>query len=129
MSAGTIGRSGAPADGHDGTWTESEQDGLLTARLTTIVENRSVIEQVKGMLMFIYGIDADAAFEILRAQSQQHNVKLRVIAEQLSKDLVELSQSKSSLQRLKSDGVLMTAHRRIANSTPPRLEDGPTAAE
>lgn len=45
------------------------------------IERRALIEQTKGMPMFIYGIDADSAFEMLRQQSRQHEIKLRLIAE------------------------------------------------
>jgi ANTAR domain len=55
------------------------------------LQSHALIEQAKGMLMFVYGIDADTPFDVLRRQSQQHNVKLRLIAEQTLKDLVELS--------------------------------------
>jgi transcriptional regulator with GAF, ATPase, and Fis domain len=44
------------------------------------LETRAPIEQAKGMLMAIHRIDADAAFDILRKQSQNTNVPLRVIA-------------------------------------------------
>jgi hypothetical protein len=44
------------------------------------------------MLMFIYGIDADEVFDLLCRQSQDDNIKLLVIAEQMLKDLVELVQ-------------------------------------
>ena len=46
------------------------------------------------MLMFVYGLDADAAFDALRSQSQEHNVKLVLIAEQVVKDLVDLAKNK-----------------------------------
>jgi hypothetical protein len=78
--------------------------------------NRAIIEQAKGMLMFVYGIDADAAFEILREQSQQHNVKLRLIAMQVSKDLVQLSRTSSPLRRMEHDLLLRSAHQRIADA-------------
>ena len=52
---------------------------------------QALIEQAKGMLMFVYGIDADEAFTVLRAQSQDHNVKLRLVAEQVVADMVELA--------------------------------------
>ena len=42
--------------------------------------NRAPIEQAKGMLMALHGIDASAAFDILRRQSQNTNVPVRVIA-------------------------------------------------
>jgi hypothetical protein len=76
---------------------------------------RALIEQTKGMLMFVYGIDADEAFDVLRSQSQQHNIKLRVIAEQILKDLVELAQAKGPAGRLAFDGLMLTAHKRITD--------------
>lgn len=82
---------------------------------SAIVGRRALIEQTKGMLMFVYGIDADAAFDILRSQSQQHNVKLRLIAEQIMKDLIELSNTKAPPRRIAIDGLLLTAHRRITH--------------
>lgn len=62
----------------------------MTAALTEITENRAVIEQVKGMLMLIYRVDADAAFELLRWRSQESNVKLRALAERVLHDYAEL---------------------------------------
>jgi transcriptional regulator with GAF, ATPase, and Fis domain len=41
---------------------------------------RGVIEQAKGMLMAIHGIDADQAFDRLRTQSQHTNTPLREVA-------------------------------------------------
>jgi hypothetical protein len=79
------------------------------------VERRALIEQAKGMLMFVYGISADDAFEILRWQSQEHNVKLRLIAEQILKDLVQVSQSKGAARQVSFDGLMLTAHHRIAH--------------
>lgn len=42
--------------------------------------SRAVIEQAKGILIVAYGLDAHAAFELLRWQSQHRNVKLRALA-------------------------------------------------
>jgi ANTAR domain-containing protein len=78
-------------------------------------DHRAIIEQAKGMLMFVYGLDADEAFAALRCQSQQHNVKLRLIAEQVVKDLVELAKNKGPARRLAFDGLMLTAHRRITD--------------
>jgi hypothetical protein len=75
------------------------QQQYITEAVQTIVGRRAPIEQTKGMLMFVYGIDADAAFNLLRWQSQQHNVKLRLIAELILEDLLELSQSKAPGRR------------------------------
>ena len=92
---------------------ESEQRRISDA-VQAIIGQRALIEQTKGMLMFIYGIDADAAFEVLRRQSQHHNVKLRLIAAQIAKDLVELSQTTLD-DRLAVDATLLTAQQRIAD--------------
>ena len=78
-------------------------------------EQRALIEQTKGMVMFVYGVNADEAFDLLRTQSQQHNVKLRLIAEQIRKDLVELARTKGPARRLAFDGILFSAHRRITD--------------
>jgi hypothetical protein len=46
-------------------------------------QTRAVIEQAKGLLVGIYGIDPEAAFNLLRWHSQQTNTKIRVLAEGL----------------------------------------------
>lgn len=43
-------------------------------------ESAAVIEQAKGALMALRGIDADAAFEVLRETSTAEHVKLRDVA-------------------------------------------------
>jgi transcriptional regulator with GAF, ATPase, and Fis domain len=53
------------------------------------LENRAPIEQAKGMLMALHQIDADAAFDMLRRESQAKNVKLHVIAQELVERLSE----------------------------------------
>ena len=50
-----------------------------------VIEQRAVIERAKGALMVRYGLDADAAFELLRSWSSTRNEKLRDVA----KDVVE----------------------------------------
>lgn len=47
------------------------------------LENRAPIEQAKGMLMALHQIDADAAFDMLRRESQAKNVKLHAVAHDL----------------------------------------------
>jgi AmiR/NasT family two-component response regulator len=54
----------------------AEQD-RITAAVAQISEDRAVIEQAKGMLALLYGVDELAAFEMLRRSSQESNVKLR----------------------------------------------------
>jgi hypothetical protein len=98
----------------------SEQQRISDA-VQAISDTRAIIEQTKGMLMFVYGIDADAAFGIMKTQSQNHNVKLRLIAEQILKDLVELAQTRGPARRLAFDGLMLTAHQRVTNSAARQL--------
>jgi hypothetical protein len=46
---------------------------------------------------------------------KQHNVKLRLIAKQVSKDLPELSRVNRLARRHAIDGLMLTAHQRIAH--------------
>jgi hypothetical protein len=94
---------------------QADQEQISLA-VEAIVEQRACIEQVKGMLMFIYGVDADEAFAMLRWESQHRNVKLRLLAEQISKDLEELSKSQATGRRLSSNSVLFAAHQRVAEA-------------
>lgn len=55
--------------------------------LQRALETRAPIEQAKGMLMAIHGIDDDEAFARLRRQSQNTNVPLRTVAVQLVEQL------------------------------------------
>lgn len=55
----------------------------VTQVITGVVESRAVIEQVKGVLMVAYGVDADRAFDILKWRSQTTQVKLKTVAAQL----------------------------------------------
>lgn len=57
---------------------------LTPEKLAEVVASRVMIEQAKGMLMIIYGVDGDQAFDLLRRRSQTVNVKLRVLAEQVT---------------------------------------------
>lgn len=52
----------------------------LAAQLREALHGRAPIEQAKGILMAVHGIDAAAAFERLRAQSQNTNTKLHDVA-------------------------------------------------
>lgn len=49
-------------------------------------ENRAVIEQAKGMLMLMYGVSGDRAFDVLRWRSQEENRKLRDVCRSLVAD-------------------------------------------
>lgn len=49
-------------------------------QLRTALRNRPVIEQAKGVLMTLRGVDAETAFELLVVASQRSNTKVRVVA-------------------------------------------------
>ena len=59
-------------------------DALLAERVNTelalALESHAAIDQAKGILMLIYGVDEDAAFGILKQSSQRHNIRLRELA-------------------------------------------------
>jgi transcriptional regulator with GAF, ATPase, and Fis domain len=52
----------------------------LTEQLTEAMASRAAIEQAKGALMATQKVDEDAAFDLLRQQSQRSNQKLRDVA-------------------------------------------------
>jgi GAF domain-containing protein len=62
----------------------NEADQLRTALLS-----RAVIDQAKGLLMGVHGIDANQAFAMLVRQSQLENVKVHAIAAKLLATLTE----------------------------------------
>lgn len=103
----------------DVTPAERARQDLVTARVDEIADNRAAIEQVKGMLMVIYDIDAETAFGVLKWLSQEHNIKLRRLAEQIGTDLraaaAGVVAGKSAF-----DYVLITAHQRLAGNNGPR---------
>ncbi len=53
------------------------------AGLNTALDGRKLIGQAQGMLMERFDLAADQAFEVLKRYSQNHNLKLRTVAQQL----------------------------------------------
>jgi fructose-specific component phosphotransferase system IIB-like protein len=92
--------------------TEAREE-RVTEAVAEIAEARGAIEQAKGMLMLIYRITADSAFELLKWRSQEANVKLRLLAEQVVKDFLELSHDEVLPTRAEYDRLLLTAHLRV----------------
>ena len=97
----------------DVTPSEREHQDQVTAAVAVIAESRADIEQTKGMLMLIYGMDEPAAFELLKWRSQETNTKLRLLAAQIAADFVALSGSRELPPRSAYDNLLLTAHLRI----------------
>lgn len=73
--------------------SEQAREDAITTRVSEITENRASIERAKGMVMLIYDIDAEAAFDLLKWLSQQSNVKLRSLCERLCTDLRSVAAS------------------------------------
>ena len=61
---------------------DASRDDVQEA-LAGALDHRAVIEQAKGVLMLAHGVDADESFALLRAYSQDHNVKVRDLADRL----------------------------------------------
>jgi PAS domain S-box-containing protein len=89
------------------------REETVTEAVAEIAEARGGIEQAKGMLMLVYRITADSAFELLKWRSQESNVKLRVLAEQIAKDFLDLSYDEVLPTRPEYDRLLLTAHLRV----------------
>jgi hypothetical protein len=86
---------------------------LVTAAVAEINASRASIEQAKGMLMLIYRIDAGAAFDLLKWRTQETNVELRVLAEQLLADFADLTYEETLPPRATFDHLLLTAQHRV----------------
>ncbi|MBJ7340344.1 MAG: PAS and ANTAR domain-containing protein [Mycolicibacterium sp.] len=85
----------------------------VTDAVAEITENRVGIEQAKAMLMLVYHIDAQAAFDLLKWRSQANNVKLRALGEQIVTDFLSLAYTDVLPPRSSYDQLLLTAHERV----------------
>ncbi len=70
-----------------------------------------MIEQAKGALRLVYGMNDEQAFKILQWRSQENNTKLRALATQLVTELETLTSVTSAL-RTEFDHLIMTVHER-----------------
>ncbi|WP_084524080.1 PAS and ANTAR domain-containing protein [Nocardia inohanensis] len=86
-----------------------ERRAVLDREMPELVAARASIEQAKGVLMFMYSITADQAFDVLRWRSQETNTKLRVLAEKLLAGIRNL-EGGSPRQRSRFDHLLLTVH-------------------
>lgn len=69
----------------DLTWhLREESRQAVDEALQGAFAHRAVIEQAKGIIMAVRGLDAEAAFELLTAQSQHTNTKLHTVAAALA---------------------------------------------
>jgi hypothetical protein len=81
----------------------------ITARVAEITEHRAVIEQAKGMLMLVYGLDENSAFDLLKWRSQASNTKVRRLAEQIVDSFREI-RDEAITTRAMFDHVLLTGN-------------------
>ena len=91
------------------------QQAAVTHAVAEISARRESIDYVCGILMLIYRIEPDDAFEVLRWRSQESNVKLRKIADQLLADIRELVYDDCVPPRKTFDHLLMTVHERVSS--------------
>jgi len=61
------------------TLRSSEQHAVEASSL-----HRAAIEQAKGALMLSFGISDEAAFEVLRAESNRHHLEVAVVAQRIT---------------------------------------------
>ncbi|MFB7723397.1 PAS and ANTAR domain-containing protein [Nocardia sp. NPDC056100] len=94
-----------------GTLAEHRQETLDDA-LPELYRARAVIEQAKGALMLVYGINAEQAFRVLTWRSQETNTKLRTLSERLIAEATEMGGAAVEL-RTRFDHLLLTVHERL----------------
>ena len=100
----------------DVTPATAREQTTITEAVTEIAKHRSTIEQAKGVLMVVYGLDADAAFELLKWRSQESNMKVRLLAEHLMSQFQSLRYDTAPPRRSTFDHILMTVDERVANT-------------
>ncbi|MGW4843211.1 PAS and ANTAR domain-containing protein [Nocardia brasiliensis] len=91
----------------------------VNEQLPEMLEARAVIEQAKGVLMRMYRINAEQAFNVLVWRSQETNIKLRDLAEQLLAEIPTLPPAPAPIVS-HFDHMLLTLHERILQREPPR---------
>ncbi len=79
---------------------EAETSAAADAAVAASAAARDTIEQAKGILMLGYGLDADAAFAMLKWWSRNRNVKVREVADRLIQVAREGHVSHPGLRRL-----------------------------
>lgn len=94
---------------------ETSRD-ILDETLPKLVEARAAIEQAKGALRLVYGMNDEQAFKLLQWRSQENNTKLRALATQLVSELDALTSATSALRK-EFDHLIMTVHERVSGDS------------
>jgi hypothetical protein len=102
---------------------DGDEQQRITNAVAKIIERRAVIQQTVGMMMVIYDLDADQAFELLKWISQTNNVKLRILAGQLGSELPLVARDLTGELRSACDKVLLAqrAHGSRVHALPKSL--------
>lgn len=95
-----------PGTGQDQTNDEAVRE-QVSAHVLEFRQNHAPIEQAKGMLMLVYGIDHDRAFEVLRWRSQQENRRLYDVARAIVDAAAARAQIPAAVRR-EFDQVVLT---------------------
>ncbi|MDL9935268.1 PAS and ANTAR domain-containing protein [Gordonia sp. ABSL1-1] len=90
-------------------------ESLVNPRIEEHVQRfrsgRAVIEQVKGMMMLVYGISDERAFEVLTWRSQEENVKVTDLCAAICARVGEIAIAADN--RRAFDQLLLTSHLEI----------------
>lgn len=89
---------------------EADVQQSVTEAVAEVDRRRGVIHEAMGIIRMTYGVTSEQAFDVLKWRSQETNVKLRTIADQFVRTLVERPLALGI--RTDVDHVLLTAHER-----------------
>ena len=99
--------------------SDVDEDATVEDAIADFTEHRARIEQAKGVLMMMYGVSAERAFDILVWRSQETNTKLRKLASQIIDDFTVELQVPAGI-RERADHLLLTSHQRMHTPVPQR---------
>jgi ANTAR domain/PAS fold len=88
---------------------ESDVQRRLGKAVSQLAAHRAVIEQARGILMFVYNLQAEQALEVLKWRSRETNTKLRDLCEQFVRHVTSRGMTPDLLRR-EVDHVMLSAH-------------------
>jgi anti-anti-sigma factor len=124
--------TGAGADARVSGWVVDVTAPILrvtgeqtTSHLHAAMAGRQVIDLIKGALMASYGVDPDAAFDLLVWCSQRTNVRVHDLSARVATELVTgggvgSRSSRDALERALVDGLAATVREDGEDAGPPR---------
>lgn len=101
------------------TYTRESVQAEVDEHIRVFRKHSAVIEQAKGMIMLVYGVTAERAFDVLSWRSQTGNIKLRAVCEDIVAASTHLSASEQF--RVQFDRIILTAGTLVPHDRP-----GPT---